>query len=217
MEKLCPEEELLAGYLEGDLSEKEKVKVESHLSDCEVCLHAVVISDDMVKRTDMSQLQNVPNQVTTAAIERIRERARPSTVPLKDIFKQSTKGLFTTVSDMVASLGGMQPNFATVRGSRTAATNNKALIAKSFKDIHAQIEIEKTAQGKAHIKVSFPKQGDQGKGVRVTLKKNGREISSFLVDNTGLVLFEDIPLDRYSLVFSKSGELLGTYFFQMKE
>ncbi len=217
MDKKCIEEELLAGYIDGHLSEKEKAKIERHLSDCETCLQALVISEDMLKRTDLSQLQNVPERLTTAALNLIRTREKPRPEALKNIFKQSTQGLLTRVSDIVTSMTGPQPKFATVRGGRSSANNGKAMIEKSFNGLKVEIEIEKTAQAKAHIKVRFPNFDGQSEGIRVTLKKNDREVSSFLVDNTKQIFFEDIPLDHYSLVFLKAGEMLGIYFFQLKE
>ena len=217
MDKKCIEEELLAGYVDGLLSEKEMAKVERHLSDCDTCLQAVIINNTMVKRADLPELRNVPDKVTKKAIQLIRTNEKPQLEALKNNIKQSTKGLFTIVSDMVTSFSGPQPNLAAVRGRRKSGPNNKAVIVKSFNGIKAIIEIEKTARGKAHISVGFPESGSQSNGVRVTLKKNDREVSSFLVENTKPDVFEDVPLDHYSLVFLKAGEMLGIYFFQMKE
>ena len=47
---LCPDEELLAGYLNGSLTEEEREKIEQHLAFCKECTNAV-ISLEKAKRS----------------------------------------------------------------------------------------------------------------------------------------------------------------------
>jgi len=83
-----------------------------------------------------------------------------------------------------------------------------------FKGVPAQIEVEKTGEGKAQIRIRAEERS--GERIRVTLKKGEREVSSFILDG-GYGLFEEILFDQYNLVFSSNGEVLGTYSFEIKE
>jgi hypothetical protein len=78
----------------------------------------------------------------------------------------------------------------------------------------AEIQIEKTGDDKAHIRVSLVG-NPQITGVRVTLKRGEREVFSYSL-GVGYVLFEDIPFGHYGLLFTKDGEVLGKYHFEMK-
>ena len=106
---------------------------------------------------------------------------------------------------------------AAVRSSKFTSTSNGVVIRKTFAKIPTEIEIEKTFQGNAHIKVRFPSHDKKRMGTRVTLQKGDREVSSFLTGKSGYVLFEDIPFGHYSLVFLRNGDVFGTYLFELKE
>jgi hypothetical protein len=61
------------------------------------------------------------------------------------------------------------------------------------------------------------KDRENGNGIRVTLMKNRREMSSILTDSNGHVIFDGIPYGHYSLVLIKDGVKLGEYLFEIKE
>jgi hypothetical protein len=90
------------------------------------------------------------------------------------------------------------------------------LLKKTFEDVETEIEIEKVGENKALIRVRLLLADFTSQKVRVTLKKNDREIASHLAEEA-YVLFEDIPFGHYSLTFARDGLTLWTYFFEIKE
>ena len=68
MKMTCPDEERLLDYLEGRLSEEDRSRVEEHLSDCERCLEALVVTNGLLRSRDRFELEAVPPEVTEAAV-----------------------------------------------------------------------------------------------------------------------------------------------------
>ena len=217
MAPACLDEELLAGYLEGNLTDAERDRVELHLAGCETCLQEFVLSRNMIQGDGLDGLASAPAGVTASAIERINEQSRRTFVPLSKIFRQSARDLYQKVSDVLTSSPAGDWELAAVRGGQITTSPNGVVIRKTFANIPTEIEIEKTYRGNAHITVRFPASGKKTKGTRVTLQKGEREVASFLTGKSGQVLFEDVPFGHYSLVFLRNGDVFGTYLFELKE
>ena len=217
MASACLDEELLAGYLEGNLSKAQQDRVERHLADCELCLQDFVLSRKMMQEAVLDDLDPVPAKVTVSAIKQIQKQNQQPLVPLTQIFKQAARDLYDKVSDVLtpSSRGGWE--LATVRGSKITKFRSGVIIRKTFAQIPTEIEIDKTLKGNAHIKVRFPEHDHRTRGTRVTLQKGAREVASFLINKAGYVLFEDVPFGHYSLVFLRNGDMFGTYLFELKE
>jgi hypothetical protein len=88
-------------------------------------------------------------------------------------------------------------------------------LRKTFGGMEMEIEIEKTGENKALIRVK-PAGESHREEIRLTLRKGSREISSGLLSR-GHVVFEDIPFGRYSIISSRDGVILGEYLFKIKE
>jgi hypothetical protein len=216
MKKVCPDEELLADYLEGRLSDNERSKMEAHLSDCERCLDEFMVARNLVRGDDRSELDSAPSTITRAAVRLIHSQASLSSDTLQERFKQLIKDLYARMLDFFHLTSWGEWHLAPIRGSRRVVSKDLIHLKKTFKDMEAEIEIEKTGKEKTLIRVRSPKDIEQWKSVRVTLIKGEREITSHLL-NQGSVLFEDIPFGHYSLTFSRDGVMLGKYLFKIKE
>jgi len=217
MAPACLDEEQLAGYLEGSLPEVERDRVEQHLAGCEMCLQELVLSRNMIQGTGLDDLDPVPAKVTASAIKLVHKQSKQTFVPLKKAFKQSARNLYNKMSDVLTPSPRREWELAAVRSSKITTSRNGVVIKKTFAKIPTEIEIEKTFQGNAHIKVHFPNRDKERMGTRVTLQKGEREVSSFLAGKSGYVLFEDVPFGHYSLVFLRNGDVFGTYLFELKE
>ena len=217
MTPACLDEELLAGYLEGDLSEKERKLVELHLAGCESCLQEFVLSRNMVQLIDDRDLDPVPERVTASAIKQVHKEKSQTFSPFKKIFQKSARDLYNKVSDALTTAPSRELDFATIRSGKISTSTNVVVIRKIFAKVQTEIEIEKTIQNNAHIKIRFPRNDGQSIGTRVTLHRGDREVASFLYDKSGYVLFEDVPFGHYSLVFRRDGNVFGTYLFELKE
>ena len=208
--KSCPVEEIIADYLEGRLSAEDKEAMDAHLSECDLCLEELVIAGKAIR--DAIQLPAVPSGVTEAAARLV---ARRTTGIAQKGLKGSIAAYAGKISDYFHYSFPWRLQHAAIRSSKTAAAPDLVMIRKDFRKIEAEIEIEKTTgENKAHIRVKVAR--GQKNGIRVTLKKGEREISSQLL-SAGYALFEDIPFSRYEVVFSTNGTELGTCAIEIKE
>ncbi|MCU0596007.1 MAG: zf-HC2 domain-containing protein, partial [Desulfobacterota bacterium] len=193
---LCPDEERVADYLEDRLSLSERAEMEAHLSACGVCLDEFLAARSLAS-ADLS-LHSAPADVTDETVRLVKDRISTGRDP-------SAVRLIRTVSRYVSGLKDhlQYPFFwkwsaSPTRGPKTVVSPDVILIRKAFKGVLAEIEIEKTAGEKAHIRIRLGEGGDVAKGLRVTLKKGDREISSLIL-NGGYGVFEDIPFGQYNL------------------
>lgn len=207
--KSCPDEEIIADYLEGRLSTEAREALDAHFSDCELCLEELVIAGKAAR--DAAGLPEAPSGVTEAAVR----------LAARQLGAASEKGLRGYLSACAEKISGyLHDSFpwrlpqAALRSSKTSAAPGLVMVTKVFKGVEANIEIEKTGEGKAHIRVRAP--GSEKNGIRVTLKKGKRETSSQHLRG-GYALFDDIPFGRYEIVLSSNGSVLGTYTFEIRE
>jgi hypothetical protein len=218
MKTTCPDEETLVDYLEGRLSDADRAEVEEHISRCEICLENLLVARNLLKDSNLSALESVPLQVTDAAVRLVTRRGRLSYAITKQ--KQKAETMLRVLRSGVSNLFTLEPwgkfAFAPTRGSKKMAAKDSMHVKKTFKDILVDIEIEKTGDEKALIRVTLPENTKNKKGIRVTLKRGEREISSNLAGE-GYVLFEDIPFGTYGITFERDGTNLGIYFFEFKE
>ena len=168
-----------------------------------------------IRDVDISELEPVPDQVTRAAVRLVTGRESSFWASLKEKVLESMKGLSERVSDFLNHAWG-ERHLAPVRGFRKRTSGGRFLFRKTFKKLDTEIEIDRTSDHKALIRVKLPGDTEQSAGVRVTLKRGEREISSSLLTG-GETFFEDIPYGRYSLVFQRNRKRIGEYPFEVKE
>ena len=214
MHKKCTEEEVLLDYLQGRLSKRQRLAVEQHLAGCDACLEEAVVMRQLSQSDRLHDLDPVPERVTRRAIEAARAMKNDS------LFERVSGYVRLMVSRwsnaLTESWSWKRPSLAPVRGTKTVVAEDLILLKKSFSDLDVEIEIEKTDQDKASILVKLSRDGLPAKLLRVTLFKNGREVSSCLFTAV-TALFEDIAFGHYTLVFSRDGESIGEYPFEIKE
>lgn len=215
MKTKCPDEERLADYLEGCLSEKERSHVEEHLAGCEICLERLAVTSRLEQDRDRFELDPVSNEVTEAVVRLVTSRTTMTQDSLMKKLKESVNNIGSSISDVLCprQKQGWRP--AAVRGSKTVVSDDFVCLKVSFGEIETEIEIEKTGSSSAHIRVKPHKTGKYRRVLRITLKQGKREVASYLLDGL-YVLFEDIPFGHYSISLAKKGVSLGTYFFEVK-
>jgi len=214
MKTRCTQEEDLMDYLEGRLSEKDRLVIEQHLSVCDFCVEELVVAEKCEDRTFSLGLEPAPEPVTLRAVELVAEFSRES------LFERISACVKLVVDKRGTVLMKLWPKanagLAPVRGSKTVLAGDLILLRKSFSDFEAHIEIEKTSEDQASIFIRLPEVDETRNPIRATLLKNGREMSSFLCAGQPAA-FEGVPFGRYTLVFSRNGMKVGEYAFILKE
>ncbi|MCF8086653.1 MAG: zf-HC2 domain-containing protein [Desulfotignum sp.] len=224
MEIRCPNDEMLADYFEGRLSDEDRIKMEAHLSVCQTCLETVVAVNGVVRGKSRLHLDAAPKELTEAAVRLINRQAEKSRKPGIPMRKRSDMGMspYKMMKNLCSSISEFcsrpwaEWRFAPIRGSVQTISKDLVTVRKQFVGIETEIKIEKTGHNKACIRVESPEYDRPQKTLRVTLKRDEREIASYLL-NEGYALFEDIPFGHYNFVFVKDGAKIGTYFFEIRE
>ncbi|MDY6973380.1 MAG: zf-HC2 domain-containing protein [Thermodesulfobacteriota bacterium] len=217
MKSQCPNEEVFSDYLEGRMPDRERSKIEEHLSSCDTCLQDLVVTRGVVRGYSGLRSNPVPPEVTQVAVSLVKNRGLPSPESVAQRLWRFLGGLRSTLSGLFRLATWGQWRFAPIRGAIKLISKDLIQRKKVFKGVETDIEIEKAGQDRAVIRVRLRENTTQGKGmIRVTLEKEGSEISSTLLDE-GYVLLEDIPFGHFALSFTRDGEMLGTYHFEIKE
>lgn len=216
MKIVCPDEEMLVDYLEGRLSNDERAVIEEHLSDCDTCLEEFVVAGNLERMEEGLQSDPVPANVTEAALHMISSRALTPSGLLIEKVKRAIKSLYSWLSNFFSPDIWRGWGFAQIRSSKKVVYKDLIRLKKIFREIEAEIEIEKKAESKTLIRVRLSDDIRDKEEVRATLKKGDREVSSNLF-NRGYAVFEDVPFGHYSITFSRNSVILGEYFFKIKE
>jgi hypothetical protein len=216
LKKRCIDEETLADFLEGRLKGAKLNAAEEHLADCDQCLDIIKIGSGLIRGGESNGTLPVPDNVTREAVNIVGRLNKDRSLSATEKVSSSIKEISSKVSRWFSHEFRGSPQLAPVRGEWQIVSDNVIQVKKKFRSFQAGIEIEKTDNDMATIRVTMIS-GEKGhSGTRVTLKKEEREVSSDLM-NGKLVVFESIPFGKYSLVFSRMGEAMGNYKFEIKE
>ena len=216
MKKRCINEETLADFMEGRLAEDKLGEVEDHLADCDQCLDIIKIGAGFNHGGGTADTRPVPENVTKAVADLIGGLHREKASSTVEKVGSSFKLMSARVSRWFSHEFWNSPRLAPVRGDWQIVSDNVIQVRKQFKTFESGIEIEKINNDTATIRVTLVSGSKAHTGMRVTLKREEREVSSDTMKGT-LVVFESIPFDRYCLVFARLGEPLGHYEFEIKE
>jgi len=223
MISICPNEETIVNYIEGNLSVSDRDKLEEHFSNCRNCIEEIVVLNELINNYDSLSYKDVPYEVTKSALDLTINRRNL----IISAYKKKFKFFIDKIKDKIADytmIFWADWQLAPIRGSKVVLARNHSRRRKDFEEIKTDIEIEKTGDNQAQIRVMLHKDDSADQKIRVILikRKKGlsppildREIASHIIEN-GSVLFENIPFDHYKLTFTKDGVTLGRYLFQIK-
>lgn len=216
MKTLCPNEEMFAAYVEGLLPERQRSHLEAHLSECNACLSAFSLTTCMVRGGASAPLETAPPEVTQSALDLINSQDPMSGGLLMEKMKRSLSIFHARLLRHLPLPMRFEWQLAPIRGRQEAVSDDLFRIKKNFREFDADIEIEKTGENTALIRLRLFAQNGFSDTIRVTLKRGERELCSSLYSGGDLV-FDDIPFGPCKLIFEGDGVSLGVYLFHIKE
>ena len=216
MNTKCPSDDIMAGYLDGVLAVDEQAKLDAHIADCGICLDTITEGNRLLRGGNVVDTEPVPAFVTQSAIDAIQRKTDNGVSVLARKIKYSAKAMIERISDavLISSGGSLHP--APIRGSKEKLGDDRVLLKKTFTEIDTEIEMEKSLGEAIHLRVRLAGASRAERGIRVSLQKSEREVFSQLL-GSDYVLFEDVPYNRYTLIFSRNGRSLGAFAFEIKE
>lgn len=212
MRNKCPNEETLVDYLEGRLPGRQQTQVESHLVACSNCREQVGLVLQLMDQDTQVPPVNAPAYLTDKAVELAADLAaqQRSGSLLQGARRWAAKGV--ALLERLTPSNGLQP--VAVRSAETVLSERCVSRQKQFKDLTVTIEIERSGDDLALIRVIDAEQPMTDLPVRVALFVNDREIASMMLVDAPLV-FDDIAFGAYTLVFTRKGVKFGEYHFEI--
>lgn len=202
-----PDDESMACFLEGRLSQEENEQIKLHLISCDRCAQAFVIqirlNSTLQAKGGMSVVEGIT--LPLELIERIKnliiEEEKTAVLEILLVIKERALELLNTTGDVIV---GQELMPASVLRSRQIKDfKDEVNILKDFQDIRVEIKIEnKHGQSFALTILVKEKQTSRIiKDLRVTLLKDDLELESYLTDR-GSVTFGHVLIGKYKVQIS---------------
>ena len=210
----CPSDEILMDFLEHRLTGNALQEVERHMARCADCREQVAVCAELLSTSIGDDTIPVPQGVTQRAVDTVLGLENKS---LFDKLIHSTRRQISKSKSALERLT-WQPVSAAVALRGQAETLNPEVIRrkKQFGHLRVDIEIEKSDADQALIRVSGSSLQANTTPVRVALFSQDREVASALLGDAPII-FEEIPLGIYALVFVKQNKDMGRYTFEIAD
>ncbi len=205
----CPDEESLADYLGGLLTEDARQEIEAHLAACTFCV------DDLVAVNKAAQ-DNVTEAVPQRVIDRAMALVRP---PERESFLDLVVRVVRDSIELVSTTGSLvfAPVPVAVRGRAQAAESNILQVEKELGKFKVSVEVERVEAGMCQVAVKVTgRDGKPSEGIRVSLISGKREQASFLT-RQGRAVFDGISRGEYSLTLPEPHGSAGTIRLRIEE
>ena len=203
MKSRCIEIPVLAKYIEGRLSDKDRDRIEEHLSECDTCLEEFVIANTLLNDHALIECEPVSEKVALSALKSLN-------IP------KELKKFYAWITKVLVPDSAGQSAFATVRKSDAASSVDYISIKKHMNDLQVEMYIEKTEDDKTRIRVRVHKDNISARNVRLTLiGQGGVIVSRFLKED--YVLFEELLFGSYRFVVEQDALEKGEYLFKINE
>jgi len=199
----CPNDERLAGDLDGTLTEAERQELEGHLANCTLCLDGLVVA---YRAAQAGRDETVPQRALEKAMTLM-----PRTCADPDFFELVVR-LFRDSLDLVSTTGQvvLAAVPAEVRGKGKIFNAGIVQVEKKLEKFTVTVEAERTEENLCQVAVNVRSNGGSVvEGIRLSLLCGGREAASYLA-RQGTAIFDRIGPGDYLLEVSEAGHSVGT-------
>jgi len=208
----CPDEESLASYLAGRLSNETKESLEAHLAGCSFCVDEIVATRKAAQDTGP---EIIPQRLMDRAMGLVTAKQRN-----EGVFDLVVRVVKDSIELVMTSGQWMNPAAAVpvgVRGRPQATRTSILQVEKEIGKFTVSVEVELIGASQCQVVVGLKDSlGNSVDNVRLTLLSEGREQASYLTRH-GEAVFDHIPKGEYHLSISESGNPLGTIRLRMEE
>lgn len=199
----CPDEESLADYLSGTLSESQREKTETHLAACSSCVTEMVT---VHKASQETMMEKVPQHLIDRAMTLVRPTYGQEN--FLDLVVRIVKDSLELISTSGRPILAAAP--VAVRGEEGSVESGIIEVEQGMERFKVGVEVERVEPGLCRVVVSVTGEGRiVGENLRMSLFSGGRERASYLA-REGKVAFDRIPRGEYNLAISDAGIAAGT-------
>ncbi|MDD5027761.1 MAG: zf-HC2 domain-containing protein [Candidatus Omnitrophica bacterium] len=206
-----PDEETLACFLDGCLSEQENERLKAHLTVCNDCSQACALNLD----AETVELKEVPGELLDKARGILNLKNKLSVLEIFLRVKENILEIVRVNGDIL--LGQELVPAALLRSRDIKDFKGEVIILKDFQDIRAEVKIEN--KGGKYFNVLLQARYKSAphvlKDLRVALIKDDLELESYLSE-TGAVNFEHVLLGKYRLEITSLENRLASVILDVK-
>ncbi|MFA5402487.1 MAG: zf-HC2 domain-containing protein [Candidatus Omnitrophota bacterium] len=206
-----PDEETLACFLDGCLSEQENERLKAHLAVCNDCSQACALN----LGAETAELKEVPGDLLDKAKGILSLKNRLSVLEIFLRVKENILEIIKVNGDIL--LGQELVPAALLRSRDIKDFKDEVIILKDFQDIRVEVKIEN--KGGRYFNVLLQARHKFTphvlKDLRVTLIKDDLELESYLSE-TGAISFEHVLLGKYRLEITSLENRLASVVLDVK-
>jgi hypothetical protein len=210
-DKEHPDEETLACFIEGKLTEVENASLREHLIACDNCAEAVALNLASAGR----ETKDIPEEALSRIKSLLVFRNEPSILEIILKLKEKALEMINTTGDVLV---GFELVPAPVLRSRSIKDfKDEVIILKDFKDISVEVKIENKGGQVFNLNILVKQKQTQKtiKDLRVALIKNDLELESYISD-LGTVVFEHVLFGKYTVEISTIDSRLASILLDIK-
>lgn len=206
----CPEDENLAAYLDGGLSEPARIDIENHLADCRHCLDHFLAAETAAR-------EGLTAAVPPKMLARVMA-LMPQSKPRGNVFNLVVELVRDSLALLATSGRLVMPTLvARIRGKENIADNSVLHVESEMGQFQVAVEVERLEGDLCQVAVNVTaKVGVVAEGLRLSLMSGEREQASYLA-RQGAAIFDRIPPGEYQLVVTGSGNAIGVIKLSIKE
>jgi len=206
-----PDEETLACFLEGKLSEQDAERLKGHLLSCDTCAEQLAFNLKLKE----AEAKDVPQELLERAKNLITQEEGASLLEIALILKEKAVEIINTTGDVL--FGQELVPAPVLRTRQIKDFKDEVTILKDFKDIRVEAKIENKGQQAFNLTIAVREKGTQKliKDLRVSLLRDDTELESYLSDS-GKVIFEHVLLGKYTVEISSIEEKLASILLDIK-
>ena len=205
MHSKCIDLDKFIGYLNKDISNKDRAYIEDHLSHCDRCLEMVVMTSQLVSETNYSQMKVGLKLKAQEMWKNLKQKIKNTYKWNKDQFPPLWVDPF------------LQPALVKVsyRSDQKEETLENALIKKVINDLSIEIFFERN-ENLVTIKIIIIKDNQIAPNINIVIERIGAGYTARQLKEP-FAFFEDLPFGKYRIMIEEKGIHKGDYDFEINE
>ncbi len=209
--RLHPSEEVLACFLEGKLSTKEREGVMAHLLECSSCAGLLA----MQARVPESQDIEVPGFVLESVKGLVKPKDEAAVLEVLLRLKEGILEIIDTTGDVL--VGREFVPAPVLRSRKSEDFKDEVVILKDFREIRIEVKIESKRGQTFNLTVAAKEKKTQKliPDLRIALLKEDLELESYLTGNFAAV-FENVLVGKYMVEVSAIEGKLASILLDIK-
>lgn len=206
----CPNEETLACFSEGKLSDSESKAIQQHLISCPRCAEIVSL---FCRR--FTEEKDVPEFLIRRAKGLVSEKSFPNILDVVLVLKEKALQILGTTGDII--LDNQIMPLPVLRSRQITDFPQEIRLIKEFNDIKLTLNIQKLDKDKIRVnldlmhKISLMPLG----GLCIVLLKDNQELESY-EDVLGNATFDKVGFGRYIVQIMRKDKRIGSITLEIK-